>query len=98
MLLLEPPPAPELELDDAELDDAELDDAELDDAELDDAELDDAELELVPMPKHVPIDGEVAGASQEGFLSSATVTHRPTPSAPSVVSHLPVPQSVSAQQ
>ena len=78
----------------------ELDEAELDEAELDEAELDEAELDEVPlMPKQVPIDGETAGASHEGFVLSAALTQMPTPSLPpAAVSHLPVPQSASVQQ
>ena len=110
MLLLEPPaPEPPVppEPDEAELDEAalceaeleaELDEAELE-AELDEAELDEAALEEVPALKQVPIDGESLGASHEGFILSAALTHTPTPLAPpAIVSHVPVPQSESAQQ
>jgi hypothetical protein len=107
VLLLEP--EPELALDDAledaldeALEDEALDDALEDDA-LDEEALDDAldeeALEVVPAPKQAPIDGESLGASHEGFVLSVALTQTPTPSPPpAVVSHLPVPQSESAQQ
>lgn len=90
----------EAALDEAALVEAALDEAALDEAALEEAALDEAALEVVPPGmKQEPIDGEVLGASHEGFVLSVALMHTPTPSwPPAAVSHLPVPQSVSVQQ
>ncbi len=101
MLLLEPEPELVLEdaLDDDALDDDALDEDALDEDALEDDALDDDALEVVPAPKQAPIDGESLGASHDGFVASVARTQMPTPSPPpAAVSHLPVPQSESAQQ